>query len=171
MVPAIQLTEILAKSVVYDHYTRLFPFSPRREVTPDLIERLRKSMSETGMWQPIVVRIGTMEGIAGNHRFLAYLELAEEQKHDLETLTIPAMLVDCDEGMAVTIGLIEDELRENLTPWESVQAVLKAFEKKPKTVEKVLEVDTNTVERFASGKANSTMRPRPKSSGRHSGRD
>ena len=76
MAPKITLTEVSASSVVYDHYTRLFPFSPRREIDQDLVERLKRSITETGMWMPVVVQAGTMEGIAGNHRFLAYWELA-----------------------------------------------------------------------------------------------
>jgi hypothetical protein len=66
------------RAVVYDHYTQLFPFSPRREIDHALVERLKRSITEIGMWQPIVVRAGTMEGIASNHRFLANLELARE---------------------------------------------------------------------------------------------
>lgn len=119
----IKFAEISANSVVYDHDTSLFPFSPRCEIDEGLIERLKRSIDETGMWQPIVVREETREGIAGNHRFLAYLQYAEEHEMSIEDLKLPAMLVDCDEGLAVTIALIENELREDLTQWEAVKAV------------------------------------------------
>lgn len=144
MATKIRFVEIPVNNVVLHHDTQLFPFSPRREIDSLLVRQLKTSIAETGMWQPIVVRAGTMEGIAGNHRYLAYLEWAKEQGANLETLTIPTMLVDCDEGTAVTIGLIEDELREPLTWWEAVRSELKAFEQKPAVVEKVLQVDEQT---------------------------
>ncbi|MEJ2558861.1 MAG: ParB N-terminal domain-containing protein, partial [Anaerolineae bacterium] len=124
---------------MYNHYTQLFPFSPRRKVVHGLVKRLKRSIAETGMWQPIVVRAGTTEGIAGNHRFIAHLELAREAGLDEETLMVPAILVDCDEGLAVSIALMENEIREGLTQWEIVRALIKASEKKPKVVETVFE--------------------------------
>lgn len=146
--PTITLAEIPASSVVYDHDTRLFPFSPRREIDPSLVERLKHSIAATGVWQPIVVQAGTLEGIAGNHRFLACLEHAAEQGSSIESLRIPAVLIDCDEGLAVSIALIENELRENLTQWEMVRALIKAVERKPEVVEPVFEVDKPTVEQL-----------------------
>ncbi|MGD0172898.1 MAG: ParB N-terminal domain-containing protein [Anaerolineales bacterium] len=144
----VKYSEISVKKVVYDHSTRLFPFSPRKEIDISLIERLKRSIAETGNWQPIVVRSGTLEGIAGNHRFLALLELAKEQNADIDELTIPAMLVKCDEGMAVTIALAENEFRENLTQWEMVRALIKSVEKKPKVAETVFDVDGETIEQL-----------------------
>lgn len=148
MLSRITFAEVPIASIVYAHDTRLFPFSPRRAIDPSLVERLKRSIAETGMWQPVVVRAGTMEGIAGNHRFLAYLAVAAEKGLIAETLTIPAVLVDCDEGDAVTIGLIENELREDLTQWETVRALLKAVERKPQVVETVFEVDRATIEQL-----------------------
>jgi hypothetical protein len=148
MAPKIRLTEIRASEVVYNHYSQLFPFSPRRKVVHGLVKRLKRSIAETGMWQPIVVRAGTTEGIAGNHRFIAHLELAREAGLDEETLMVPAILVDCDEGLAVSIALMENEIREGLTQWEIVRALIKASEKKPKVVETVFEVDGNTIEQL-----------------------
>jgi len=148
MASKVKYSEISAKKVVYDHSTRLFPFSPCKEIDTSLIERLKRSIAETGNWQPIVVRSGTLEGIAGNHRFLALLELSKEQNTDIDELTIPAMLINCDEGMAVTIALVENEFRENLTQWETVRAIIKSVEKKPKIAETVFEVDGETVEQL-----------------------
>jgi hypothetical protein len=148
MASKVKYSEISVKKVVYDHSTRLFPFSPRKEIETSLIERLKRSIAETGNWQPIVVRSGTLEGIAGNHRFLALLELAKEQNMNIDELTIPAMLIKCDEGMAVTIALAENEFRENLTQWEMVRALIKSVEKKPKVAETVFEVDGETVEQL-----------------------
>lgn len=148
MSPEIRLVELAADQIVYDHYTRLFPFSPRQKIDDELVGRLKRSITETGMWQPIVVRANTFEGIAGNHRFLAYLELMKAQGLDVSDSKIPAMLVDCDEGLAVAIALIENELREDNTPLESVQALLKAVQRKPKVVESVFNVDGQTIEQL-----------------------
>jgi hypothetical protein len=148
MLSHITFAEVPAGSVVYDHCTRLFPFSPRREIDWNLVKRLKRSIAETGMWQPVIIRAGTLEGIAGNHRFLACLELAPEKGRDPAELMIPVVLVECDEGLAVSIGLMENDLRENLTQWETVRALLKAAERKPEVVETVFEVDGATIEQL-----------------------
>ncbi len=106
-------------------------------------------MAETGMWQPIVVRDETMEGVAGNHRFLAQVELAAERGIEPCDLMIPAVLVDCDEGMAVSIALAENEIRQDLTRWEAVRALVEAAKVKPKVAEAVFKVDGKTVEQLA----------------------
>ncbi|MBN1890588.1 MAG: ParB N-terminal domain-containing protein [Thermoflexales bacterium] len=147
MLSHITFAEMPAGSVVYNRCTRLFPFSPRREIDWNLVQRLKRSIAETGMWQPVVVRAGTLEGIAGNHRFLACLELAQEKGMNPAEL-IPAVLVECDEGLAVSIGLMENDLRENLTRWETVRALLQAAERKPEVVETVFEVDGATIEQL-----------------------
>lgn len=128
-------------NIVYNHGTRLFPFSPRIVIDRNLVEKLKRSISETGFWQPIVVRAESMEGIAGNHRFLAYLELAKEKGLNMAEITVLAMVVDCDEGTAVAIALIENEGREDLTDFERVHTMIKAAERKPKLVENIFEVD------------------------------
>jgi len=40
MLPKITLTEIPMSQVMYDHYTRLFPFSPRRQIDQDLVDQV-----------------------------------------------------------------------------------------------------------------------------------
>ncbi len=89
-----------------------------------------------------------MEGIAGNHRFLAYLELVREEGLDENSVRIPAVLIDCDEGFTISIALMENEVRENLTQWEAVRTLIRAFEQRPKAVETVFEVDGSTVEQL-----------------------
>jgi hypothetical protein len=148
MCPTPILENILAKKVVYHHDTGLFPFSPRQAIDQQLIDHLKHSIGETGLWQPIVVRSETMEGIAGNHRFLAYLGLARDQGRDLDRLEIPAVLIDCDEGLAVSIALIENELREDLTQREMLRTLLKAAERKPQVVETIFKVDSHTIEQL-----------------------
>ncbi|TET49342.1 MAG: hypothetical protein E3J64_09780 [Anaerolineales bacterium] len=144
----VTLTSIPAASVVYNEETGLFVFSPRREIDRVLVEGLKRSMAETGVWQPIVVRARTMEGIAGNHRFLAQVELAKERGLNQGDVEIMAAVVDCDEGLAVTIALAENEIRQNLTEWEAVRALVAAAKVKPKAAEAVFEVDGKTVEQL-----------------------
>ena len=93
----IEFVEIPASKVVHDYHTRLFPFSSRRAINQSPVERLKRSITETGLWQLIVVRTQTLEGVAGNHGYLAYLEFAAEYGLNPERLMIPAARVDGDE--------------------------------------------------------------------------
>jgi hypothetical protein len=145
----VTLTSIPASSVVYDEQTGLFVFSPRMRTDADLVDRLKRSMAETGMWQPIVVRADTMEGIAGNHRFLAQLELAEDAGLRQEHVGVMAVVVSCDEGLAVTIALAENEMRRDLTDWETVRALVAASKAKPNAAEVLFDVDGQTVEQLS----------------------
>jgi len=140
--------EIPADSVVYDPQTGLFPFSSRKEVDKDHVYRIAQSIEETGYWSPILVRAKTMQGLAGNHRFLALLHLAEKNGTPLETLKIPALLVECDEGEAVAIGLLENEMRKQLTQWELVKAILRVSSKRGEAVERLYRLDGKTVEQL-----------------------
>ncbi|MCJ7609285.1 ParB/RepB/Spo0J family partition protein, partial [Candidatus Bathyarchaeota archaeon] len=140
--------EIPADSVVYDPETGLFPFSSRKEVDKDHVYRIAQSIEETGYWSPILVRAETMQGLAGNHRFLALLHLAEKSGTPLETLKVPALLVECDEGEAVAIGLLENEMRKQLTQWELVKAILRVSSKRGEAVERLYRLDGKTVEQL-----------------------
>lgn len=146
--PKIHSREVTLDQIKYNTNSKLFPFSPRREIDWLLVANLEKSIRETGNWQPVVIRAETFEGIAGNHRFLALIELATELGHNLSTTSIPVMVVECDEGMAITIALAENEHRADLTAWEAVRALLKVAEKKPSTAKNVFNVDGVTVEQF-----------------------
>lgn len=148
MVPKIVFAKIQANEIIYRHDTGLFPFSPRKSVDRLLVAGLKRSIAETGIWQPIVVRAKTLEGIAGNHRFLAMLEIARERGVGNGDAQIPTMLVDCDEGLAVTIALSENEFRRDLTQWETVHALLHATDKMPKVAERVFDVDGVTADQM-----------------------
>jgi hypothetical protein len=148
MSPKIRFAEISATEIVYDHSTGLFPFSPRREIDRDLVARLKHSIAETGLWEPVVVRAQTLEGIAGNHRFLAVTEFATDRGQTLHEVQLPVALIDCDEGLAVSIALIKNELREDLTKWEAVRALIKTVERKPAVANTVFRVDGEVVEQL-----------------------
>jgi hypothetical protein len=140
--------EIPADSVVYDTQTGLFPFSSRKEVDKDHVCRIAQSIEETGYWSPILLRAKTMQGLAGNHRFLALLYLAEKSRTPLETLKVPALLVECDEEEAVAIGLLENEMRKQITQWELVKAILRVSSKRGGAVERLYRLDGKTVEQL-----------------------
>lgn len=145
---AIKFTMVPITEIQYSLETHLFPYSPRKEVDWNLVGKIKRSIAETGMWGPVIVREETDEGIAGNHRFLAYRDYLLENNHVLEKSKIPVMFVDCDEGMAVSIALIENEMRENLTGAEKVYALKNAAKRKPKTIETVFEIDGRVMQQL-----------------------
>src|SRR5687768_13842914 len=104
MVLNISFVDIVLSEIIYDQVSRLFPYSPRNSIDEGLVNKLKASILETGLLHPILVRAGTMEGIAGNHRFLALLEITKDDAKPIEEARIPIALVECDEGMAVTLA-------------------------------------------------------------------
>ena len=148
MPPKILLGKIAIGQIAYDHETQLFFFSPRCKIDQSLVARLKHSIRETGNWQPIVIRAGTLEGVAGNHRFLAIMEIELEAGHDLQSTLIPVVFAECDEGTAVTIALAENEHRVNLTQWETVRGLINAADKKPAVVKTVFNLDSMTIEQL-----------------------
>lgn len=146
--PTIQFDTILASRVVYDKKTRRFPFSARREISIRLVESLKNSLLETGFWEPILVRADTLEGIAGNHRFLAYLALADENGLAPHQMKIPVALIDCDEATAAGIALIENEIRQDLTQWEAIRALLQNAGHKPKLAQTIFQVDDQIIQQL-----------------------
>lgn len=86
------------------------PFQPRREINPQQVEELAKSIEAEGLIQPIVVRRikDKFELIAGERRFRAYQHLKRE--------TIPARLIEASDASSATLALIENLQRENLNP-------------------------------------------------------
>jgi len=95
----IELSEIVAN-----------PYQPRREIHPEQIEELAKSIQSEGLLQPIVVREknGKFELIAGERRLQAF-------KH-LKLKAIPARIIEASDASSATLALIENLQRENLNP-------------------------------------------------------
>lgn len=96
--------EISLKTIVAN------PYQPRREINPQQVEELAKSITAEGLIQPIVVRQkkNKYELIAGERRFRAYLHLGRE--------TIPARIIEASDASSATLALIENLQRENLNP-------------------------------------------------------
>src|SRR5205814_1849597 len=97
------------------------PFQPRRTVDPAALEELVSSIKQAGLLQPIVVRKaqggnGAYELIAGERRLRACQQLGWER--------IPAVQRDADDRTLLTLALIENLQRDDLSPVDEARALL-----------------------------------------------
>ncbi|PMR74717.1 ParB/RepB/Spo0J family partition protein [Billgrantia endophytica] len=93
-------------------------YQPRRDIQPEALEELADSIRAQGVMQPIVVRpIGEhrYEIIAGERRWRA-AQLAELD-------TIPAVIREVSDEVALALALIENIQREDLNPVEEAMAL------------------------------------------------
>ncbi|QOR40684.1 ParB/RepB/Spo0J family partition protein [Billgrantia diversa] len=98
-------------------------YQPRRDIQPEALEELADSIRAQGVMQPIVVRpIGESryEIIAGERRWRA-AQLAELD-------TIPAVIREVSDEVALALALIENIQRENLNPVEEAMALKRLLE-------------------------------------------
>jgi ParB family chromosome partitioning protein len=88
------------------------PFQPRQDVDPAALEDLVSSIKQAGLLQPIVVRRanggGGYELIAGERRLRACQQLGWER--------IPAVQREADDRTLLTLALIENLQRDDLSP-------------------------------------------------------
>jgi len=88
------------------------PLQPRREVDPTALEELKSSIQQAGLLQPVVVRPAPggsgFELIAGERRLRACQALGWEK--------IPAVRRDVDDRTVLTLALIENLQRDDLSP-------------------------------------------------------
>ncbi|MGC6423678.1 MAG: ParB/RepB/Spo0J family partition protein [Lentimonas sp.] len=96
--------EISVKAIVAN------PYQPRREIDPQHVEELAKSIRSEGLLQPVVVREKGkgFELIAGERRLRAFQYLGNE--------SIPARIIEASDASSATLALIENLQRENLNP-------------------------------------------------------
>lgn len=94
-------------------------YQPRREIAEDALNELAESIKEHGVMQPIVVReVNTetkYEIIAGERRWRA-AKLAGLD-------SIPAIIRDITDDVAIALALIENIQREDLSPIEQALAL------------------------------------------------
>lgn len=92
------------------------PYQPRKVFDEDKIKELALSISENGVFQPIILKEFGNEYIivSGERRYRACKMLHLE--------TIPAIIRAYDESKVAEIALIENLQRENLTPMEEAGA-------------------------------------------------
>ncbi len=94
------------------------PAQPRTSIRPEALEQLSRSIQESGIVQPILVRPvanGRYQIIAGERRFRA----AER----LGLSTIPAVVRTVADDRVLEFALVENIQREELTPIEEAQAL------------------------------------------------
>ncbi|MGH7568005.1 MAG: ParB/RepB/Spo0J family partition protein [Gemmatimonadales bacterium] len=89
------------------------PYQPRQDVDPAALEDLKSSIKQAGLLQPVVVRpapggAGGYELIAGERRLRACQALGWER--------IPAVKRDVDDRTVLTLALIENLQRDDLSP-------------------------------------------------------
>jgi len=87
------------------------PYQPRQDVDPAALEELKASIRQAGLLQPVVVRAagdGKYELIAGERRLRACQALGWER--------IPAVKRDVDDRTVLTLALIENLQRDDLSP-------------------------------------------------------
>lgn len=88
------------------------PFQPRQDVDPIALEELVSSIKQAGLLQPVVVRRtnggASYELIAGERRLRACQQLGWER--------IPAVQRDADDRTLLTLALIENLQRDDLSP-------------------------------------------------------
>src|SRR6266699_544823 len=88
------------------------PFQPRQDVDPQALEELKASIRQAGLLQPVVVRPvpggAGFELIAGERRLRACQALGWER--------IPAVRREVDDRTVLTLALIENQQRDDLSP-------------------------------------------------------
>lgn len=96
------------------------PYQPRQAIDPEKLQRLAKSIEKDGLLEPVILRKvenepGMHELVAGERRWrastLAGLEVISAE-----------VLEECSDNKMRRIALIENLLREQLTPIELAQA-------------------------------------------------
>lgn len=94
------------------------PAQPRSAIRPDALEQLARSIQESGVVQPILVRPlknGRFQIVAGERRFRAAQKLG--------LATIPATIRSVADDRVLELALVENIQREELTPIEEAQAL------------------------------------------------
>lgn len=99
------------------------PYQPRRRIDPDALDDLVRSIRAHGVVQPVVVRpIGKdrYELVAGERRWRA------AQAAGLDS--VPAVVREVPDEVALTIAIIENIQREDLTPLEEARGIARLID-------------------------------------------
>ena len=98
------------------------PFQPRREFDPAALDELASSIEASGLLQPIVVRSGKSgyELIAGERRWRAVQKLGWSK--------VPAVVKDVDDQSLLTLALIENLQRDDLSPVDEARGYQRLIE-------------------------------------------
>ncbi len=98
------------------------PFQPRTHFDETALAELVASIEASGLLQPVVVRArnGTYELIAGERRWRAVQRLGWP--------TVPAVVKDADDQTLLTLALIENLQRNDLSPIDEAQGYQRLIE-------------------------------------------
>ena len=119
------------------------PYQPRRELDPGLLKELADSIEASGLLQPVVVRPrdnGRYELIAGERRWRAVQQLGWAK--------IPAVVKDVDDRSLLTLALIENLQRDDLSPIDAArgyQRLMQEFTIAQNEVARLVGKDRSTV--------------------------
>ncbi len=92
------------------------PYQPRTHFDETALKELADSIAASGLIQPVVVRprAGGFELIAGERRWRAVQQLGWER--------VPAIVRDADDRTVLTLALIENLQRDDLSPMEAARS-------------------------------------------------
>lgn len=93
------------------------PYQPRKTFDETALKELARSIEQSGVFQPIIVRKSDVKGyeiIAGERRFRASKLTKKE--------TIPAIVREFNEEEMMQIAVLENLQREDLSPLEEAEA-------------------------------------------------
>jgi len=98
------------------------PFQPRTNFDDDALDELVSSIEASGLLQPVIVRPrnGQYELIAGERRLRAVQKLGWQQ--------VPAVVRDVDDRTLLTLALIENLQRHDLSPIDEAQGYQRLIE-------------------------------------------
>ena len=119
------------------------PYQPRREFDETQLQELANSIDASGLLQPVVVRArpnGRYELIAGERRWRAVQRLGWQK--------IPAVIKDVDDRALLTLALIENLQRDNLSPLDAAvgyQRLMQEFGIAQQEVARLVGKDRSTV--------------------------
>jgi ParB family chromosome partitioning protein len=119
------------------------PYQPRREFDETQLKELADSIAASGLLQPIVVRSrpdGRYELIAGERRYRAIQRLGWQK--------VPAVVKDVDDRALLTLALIENLQRDDLSPIDAAmgyQRLMQEFAMPQQEVARLVGKDRSTV--------------------------
>jgi ParB family transcriptional regulator, chromosome partitioning protein len=118
------------------------PYQPRTKVDEAALQELVTSIQASGLLQPVVVRAhaGGYQLIAGERRWRAVQRLGWRR--------IPAVIKEADDRTLLTLALVENLQRDNLSPVEtarSYQRLIDEFQASPADVGELVGKDRSTV--------------------------
>jgi ParB family chromosome partitioning protein len=119
------------------------PYQPRREFDEVALKELADSIQASGLLQPVVVRSrpdGRYELIAGERRWRAIQRLGWKK--------VPAVVKDVDDRALLTLALIENLQRDDLSPLDAAlgyQRLMQEFTIPQQEVARLVGKDKSTI--------------------------